>query len=80
MQDKAVRHKCRTATHRAAVQRGFLEAFCTAFCTAFYPAEYYCAVNFSIFDILSFVFCRTPAVKPHNGTEKMAFCRSFVAF
>lgn len=56
MQDKAVRHKCRTATHRAAVQRGFLGIFCTAFCTAFFLSKYFLAVTFCIFYILSFVF------------------------
>lgn len=72
MQDKAVRHKCRTATHRAAVQRGFLGEFCTAFCMAFYPTEYYCAISLSAFDIVSRIFCRTPAVNSHNSTEKVA--------
>lgn len=71
MQDKAVRHKCRTATHRAAVQRGFLGIFCTAFCTAFFLSKYFLAVTFCIFYILSFVFCRASAVRLHNGTEKI---------
>lgn len=34
MQDKAVWHKCHTATHRAAVQRGFLLTVCMAICMA----------------------------------------------
>ena len=34
MQDKAVWHKCHTATHRAAVQRGFLQTVCMAVCMA----------------------------------------------
>ena len=58
MQDKAVRHKCRTATHRAAVQRGFFRGyFCTAFLYGFFFfSKYFLAVTFCIFYILSFVF------------------------
>lgn len=69
MQDKAIRHKCRIATHRAAVQRGFLGGFCTAFCTAFWYQDNSQAVYSSIFYIVSSIFCRTPAVNLHNSTE-----------
>lgn len=79
MQDKAVRHKCRTATHRAAVQRGFLGIFCTAFCTAYFLSKYFLAVTFCIFYILSFVFCRASAVRLHNCTEKSTVLCCFLS-
>lgn len=77
MQDKAVRHKCRTATHRAAVQRGFLGIFCTAFCTAFFFLNISLPSPFAYFTYYRLFFA---VHLPSNCTAVQKNQRFYVAF
>lgn len=56
----------------------FVRFFYTALCTAFFLSKCRYAVSFFEFDIVSFVFCCTSAVRFLNRTEKITICGYFL--
>lgn len=78
MQDKAVLHRCNTATHRAAVQRGFSSCFCIAVCIAVATFSNPQNQSVKIFRLSSFVFPSRLLVVCIAVQKKESFLRNIV--